>query len=392
MDVSGVPNAVPAEGGQGAEPSDLFARHPVMEELARLLQTLDTEAAAAAGSGGTDGTPSVERRIGGPLTGFALGRPPRSESTAVWEFAPTGESGGPEEEKTVADRRRLAARIAKATPALPLLARLLTARLLLELVARGTWPPGDRAPFALLSAAVDPLGALDPDTLPGEELEATASLAVLVLSVLDFQAADQAEQARYEHLVESFGTLILAASPERITAYTSPELSKAFGVMVDVDHVMDLANHTLLDPVTRAVEAITEAGDATAQKHSRQLLSVHGRFPDLTRAALDAIGRTELTGPVGAWAVDEASGNWTFVAWRKPDLFEVTQSGRRPGWRHFQLPPVTNPAGLARGLGLKGRQPKASGTLTQPTPIGQELLDELGLSHPFPPSEDDQPS
>ncbi|MFB9364609.1 hypothetical protein [Kitasatospora albolonga] len=382
MDVSGVPNAVPAEGGQGTVPSELFARHPAMEELARLLQTLDAEGGAA----------PVERRIGGPLTGFALGRPPRSESLGVWEFAPTGESGGPEEEKTVADRRRLAARIAKATPALPLMPRLLTVRLLLELVARGTWPPGDRSPFALLSAAVDPLGLLDPDTLPGEELEATASLAVLVLSVLDFQAADRSEQARYEHLVESFGTLILAASPERITAYVSPELAKAFGVMVDVDHVMDLANHTLLDPVTRAVEAIAEAGDASAQKHSRLLLSVHGRFPDLTRAALDAIGRTELTGPVGAWAVDEASGNWTFVAWRKPDLFEVTQSGRRPGWRHFQLPPVTNPAGLARGLGLKGRQPKASGTLTQPTPVGQELLDALGLSHPFPPSEDDEPT
>ncbi|MFJ8039890.1 hypothetical protein ACIRBX_05140 [Kitasatospora sp. NPDC096147] len=388
MDVSGVPNAVPTEGSPGPEPAALFAHHPLLEELGRLLLTLDAEAAAGREADGA----ALERRIGTPLTGFALGRPPRSESTGVWEFAPAGEGGGPEEEKTVADRRRLAVRIAKASSALPPLPRLLTVRLLLELVARGTWPPGDRSPFTLLAAAVEPLGALDPDTLPGEELESTASLAVLVLSVLDFQAADRSEQARYEHLVESFATLMLAASPERITAYVSPELAKAFGVMVDVDHVMDLANHTLLDPVTRAVEALAEDGDTTARKHSRLLLSVHGDFSDLTRAALDAIGRTELTGPVGAWAVDEDSGDWTFVAWRKPDLFEVTQSGRRPGWRHYQLPPVTNPAGLARGLGLKGRQPKASGTLTQPTPIGQELMDALGLSHPFPPAEDEQPA
>ncbi|MFD0573793.1 hypothetical protein ACFQ0T_36965 [Kitasatospora gansuensis] len=99
------------------------------------------------------------------------------------------------------------------------------------------------------------------------------------------------------------------------------------------------------------------------------------------------MGRTGLNGPIGAWAIDDETGAWTFVAWRKPDLFEVTQHGRTPGWRHFQLP-GQQPGRPGPRRRPPGPPPKASGPLAQPTPIGRELLDELGLLHPFPPSEE----
>ncbi|MBB4950887.1 hypothetical protein F4556_006422 [Kitasatospora gansuensis] len=375
----------------------MFVHHQLLEDLVRQVQAID-EAAAGADATAAHGS------IGLPLTRFALGRQAETgtadESAAGIELGPlagrtSSDVLGPEEAADGADeekvhdlRRRLAVRFGRTSAALPLVPRLLTIRLLLEFKARGSWPAGDRSWYGLLTGAVQPLGALDPDRLADDEAEAAASLAAVVLAVLDFQATDGADRTRYEQLAESLGPLLPAAEPDRITGYVSPELAGAFGVMVDVDHVLELANGILRDPVTRAVHELDAEPDSTARKHSPRLLSVHGHWSDLTRAALDAVGRTGLNGPIGAWAIDDETGAWTFVAWRKPDLFEVTQHGRTPGWRHFQLPPVSNPAGLARGAGLRGRPPKASGPLAQPTPIGRELLDELGLLHPFPPSEE----
>ncbi|MFD0573794.1 hypothetical protein ACFQ0T_36970 [Kitasatospora gansuensis] len=200
----------------------MFVHHQLLEDLVRQVQAID-EAAAGADATAAHGS------IGLPLTRFALGRQAETgtadESAAGIELGPlagrtSSDVLGPEEAADGADeekvhdlRRRLAVRFGRTSAALPLVPRLLTIRLLLEFKARGSWPAGDRSWYGLLTGAVQPLGALDPDRLADDEAEAAASLAAVVLAVLDFQATDGADRTRYEQLAESLGPLLLPPSP-----------------------------------------------------------------------------------------------------------------------------------------------------------------------------------
>ncbi|MGW7447628.1 hypothetical protein [Kitasatospora sp. NPDC054795] len=61
-----------------------------------------------------------------------------------------------------------------------------------------------------------PLDRLDPYRLPQEDAEAAASLAALVLAVLEYQAVSEAETGRYKRLASALAELLLAATEERI--------------------------------------------------------------------------------------------------------------------------------------------------------------------------------
>ncbi|MFE2110421.1 hypothetical protein ACFXAF_31780 [Kitasatospora sp. NPDC059463] len=138
------------------------------------------------------------------------------------------------------------------------------------------------------------------------------------------------------------------------------------------------------DAAAKAVRKLGTRRGTVARRHAANLISVHGRWSNPSRAALDALGCTGLDGPVGAWACHEDS-RWSFVAWRKPDLFEVTYRGQAVNWRHFRLSPATSPAALARDPSFDSRRPIARGLLSQTTAIGRTLLDALDLRTPFPP-------
>ncbi|MFE7558637.1 hypothetical protein [Kitasatospora sp. NPDC057500] len=406
---------------------DLFRHHALLEELLRSL--LDTQPEPSSGGSPTRAEPSAssvsgtgEPKLGLPLTLFALGRQPTTEpldgppepdrpadgpandqGERAWfeVFTPEEEAGldsdtaeneeqpadGPSEdgeEALRARRRALAARLRRARPDLPIVPRLLLVRVLLEFLAGGAWPGGDRSWYTLLADATSPLERLDPYRLSSEDAESAASLAALVLAVLEFEAVDAAERHRYKRLAEALANLLLAATEERIAAYTAPELAGRFGAMVEPYRVLELANQLVEDPVAAAVRELGTRTGTVARRHAVNLISVQGSWSSPSRAALGALGRTGLDGPVGAWACHD-DGRWSFVAWRKPDLFEVTYRGRSAAWRHFRLSPAVSPATLASDAEFGGRRPTARGPLSQFTAIGRELLDALDLLTPLPP-------
>ncbi|MFD0403726.1 hypothetical protein [Kitasatospora sp. NPDC127116] len=405
------------------QPGNLFRHHALLEELLDSLLDVQPEPSTGGGSPTRPGAPvsagpgSGEPELGLPLTLFALGRQAadgpldaspepdapeadpggrswfevftpeeeaglESDDVETEEQPPADESTEDAEEALRASRRKMAARLRRARADLPLVPRLLLVRVLLDFLAKDAWPANDRSWYSTLADVTTPLDRLDPYRLLPEEAESAASLAALVLAVLEYQAVGEAETGQYKRLASALAELLLAATEERIAGYVTPELAGRFGVMVEPDHVLELANQLLQDPVAKAVRELSDdRTGVVAQQHATNLLSVRGNWSSPTRAALDALGRTGLAGPVGAWACHN-DGHWSFVAWHKPDLLEVTYRGQLVRWRHYRLSPATSPAALARNPA--DRRPFDRGNLPQLNETGKSLLHSLDLLDPSP--------
>jgi hypothetical protein len=284
--------------------------------------------------------------------------------------------------------QRWAARLADAAPQLGPPERMLVVRLLLWTVAANAWRPDDRSWMHLLS---DALGALDRGDLPRDVEPPIGSLAAVALSVLRAYAPrfeHTEETTTYDRAAERVAHLLPAAELPYLEEYAKL-LDDAFGTAVDPETVRSVADEVIhADPVADAVWALAER-DRQAHRHGRQLLHVVGRFGNPLLVALEAVGAAQDARIVGAWA-GSLSDKWALLMWRRPDLVAVESGHGGLSWRHYRLTGLVNPRLLAREKGVSAARPVPHGPLRQPFPEAFELLGQLGLSDPWPPSQCDQ--
>jgi hypothetical protein len=361
-------------------------------------------------------------RIGHPLLRFALGLPlpDRSDAgydsllAASWDeqFADDAEIGL-EDEDPEAVAEELANESALSPPALPDLRRgssesvrrryrrwaerltdvgeelgtperMLVTRLLLWTAAAGAWDSGDRTWVELLAKSICQLGTAD---VPGEAEPQMASLAAVALSVLRSQApryVHTEDTMAYQHAAAVAAHLLPGAEITYIDEYCRM-LDEAFGSAVDPDVVqLNAADVVQADPIADAVWALAEI-NRDAHRHGELLLHVTGRFPNPLLAALEAVAAAQEAERVGAWATG-SSGRWALCLWRKPDLITIDSKESVPLWRHYRLNGLISPGSLAMQRSFDGATIVRHGPLVKPFQEATDLLSQLGLTSPQPPS------
>jgi hypothetical protein len=425
-------------------PDDLFSDPRLAErffaDLATLRTGLSAPPKAASGSGGKgtgSAAPAEYRsneswdryldecagRIGHPLLRFALGLPMPEDSepgydsllTVSWDeqFADDAEVGLEEDApEAVAEERagepapmppalpdlrrgvselvrrryqRWAERLTDAAGRLGTPERMLVTRLLLWTAAAGAWDNEDHTWVALLAESVSALGETD---LSGEVEPQIASLAAVALSVLRSQAPRHIhtdETMAYQHAASAVAHLLPAAEIPYIDEYCQL-LDTAFGSAVDPEVVqLHAAEVVQADPVADAVWTLAEIG-RDAHRHGDRLLHVTGRFANPVLAAMEAVAAAQEARIVGAWAT-AASGKWALSLWRKPDLVVIDKSGPVKLWRHYRLTGLITPSGLAAQRSFDGAITVRHGPFMNPFQEAVDLLSELGLASPDPPSD-----
>jgi hypothetical protein len=361
-------------------------------------------------------------RIGHPLLRFALGLPPLpgGAEAAFQALLPVGwaeetvydkEAGlADEETEAVADEQaedptpgvavlpdltqakpgvrrryqRWTERMTHAAPQFGAPERMLVTRLLLWTAAAGAWDRDDQTWVGLLAQALQALGRAE---LPQQAEPQVGSLAAVALSVLRAEApryVHTEETLAYERAANAVAHLLVATDSIYVEEYRQL-LGEAFGAAVEPETVEAVANDVVqADPVADAMWALGDLG-RDVHRHGERLLHVTGRFGNPRLAALEAVGAAEDAGLVGVWA-SSASGPWTLCVWNRPDLFIVDGTGPRVLWRHYRLPNLLTPRGLALHKSLEGATAIPHGPLVHPFPEARAALDLLGLSGPQPPN------
>jgi hypothetical protein len=261
---------------------------------------------------------------------------------------------------------------------------MLVTRLLLWTAAAGAWDNEDHTWVALLAESVTALGKAD---LPGEAEPQLASLTAVALSVLRSQAPRHIhtdETVAYQHAASAVAHLLPAAEIAYIDEYCQL-LDAAFGSAADPEVVqLHAAEVVQADPVADAIWALAEIG-RDAHRHGDRLLHVTGRFANPILAALEAVAAAQEAHIAGAWATT-ASGKWALILWRKPDLVVIDRSGPVALWRHYRLTGLVTPSGLAAQRGFDGAVTVRHGPFNKPFEEAADLLNQLGLASPDPPS------
>ena len=282
--------------------------------------------------------------------------------------------------------QRWARKLAEAAPGLDVVGRLLITRLLLWTAATNVWARDDTSWFFLLTKS---LHALAEGESPAKVEPQAASLTAVTLAVLRPYAprhTDTEETLAYDRAAAATAYLLPATDAEHVDEFRR-HLDKAFDLTLNVEGIQDLADEVVQDdPITKAVRALEEL-DRDAHRHGNRLLHVTGRFGTPWLVALEAVGQAENVQPVGAWATS-TNGTWTLCAWRRPDLIFVSSRQGKPLWWHYRLTgPFGTPRILARQKSLEGVQQVQHGRpLTEPFSKAHEILDQLGLALPDPPS------
>ena len=425
-------------------PDDLFEDPRLAEhffaDLATLRTGLPTRPLLASGSprsesAGTAGadSPSHESwdryldecagRIGHPLLRFALGlpMPDRSDAgydsllAASWDeqFADDAEVGLEDDDPEAVAEERANESAPLSPPALPDLRRgasesvrrryrrwaerltdvaeelgtperMLVTRLLLWTAAAGAWDSDDHTWVVLLAESICALGTAD---VPGEAEPQLASLAAVALSVLRSHAPRHVhteETMAYQQASATVAHLLPGAEITYIDEYCQL-LDGAFGSAVDPDVVqLHAADVVQADPIADAVWTLAEIG-RFAHRHGQMLLHVTGRFSNPVLIALEAVAAAQEAEKVGAWATG-TTGKWALCLWRKPDLIAIDSGGSVPLWRHYRLTGLITPSGLAIQRSFDGATIVRHGPLVKPFQEATDLLGQLGLSSPQPPS------
>ena len=283
--------------------------------------------------------------------------------------------------------RNWAQRLAQAAPQVATPERMLITRLLLWTAAAGAWDRDDHTWLDLLADAARELGTAN---LPTEVEPQVASLAAVSLAVLRAHAPrhiSTRETLAFTRAAKAVDYLLPAADTTYIEQY-SQLLETVFGPAVTPDAIQTLAAEIVqADPVADAVWALAEL-DRDAHQHGDHLLHVTGTFNNALLVALQAIGAAQDADLVGAWATS-TNGNWALLIWRRPDLIAIAIDSGRPNmlWRHYQLGGLLSPSSLAAQRSLDGARSVSHGPLVRPFPEALDLLDQLGLSEPQPPTQ-----
>ena len=369
-----------------------------------------------------DGTAEVEayaQRIGLPMLDFALGADPEDPDEAVEdEWAQLDDDDADTDGADLAaevlnDRspvehlataasenprryRRWARTGVDTMPALTATGRLAIVRLIVWMMAARVWEDDDTDGVILLAQA---LTCLASEPTPGD-LEASAgSLGAVALAILD-RKLDQrhgtptalaVRKARNE-----IAYLLPAVDSDRVSAYlrhlAGAEVVSGLGFTVEFDDVIEIADQVVQnDDIADALARLLDA-DRDAYRPSPLTLHISATTtrPDLV--ALEAISYAESTDLMAAWC--STPTKWALVLWRRPDFIVVNGAATGPPkWQHFKTARVTLRAVVQgershsetdRIFSLADRVPHTP--WIKPVALGLEILAELGLPGPYPPT------
>jgi hypothetical protein len=292
--------------------------------------------------------------------------------------------------------RRWARRAVDVMPQLTTLGRLAVTRLITTMLAARIWGDEDTEPVMLLVRAVGHLAV----QAPSADIEASVgSLAAVALAILDrkVQLGKGTEASLAVRTVrDAVAYLLSAVDPDRVATYLDGITSERLGFTLEPEDVIEVANQVVQhDDVADALRQLINSG-REVYRPSRRTLHVIARTsrPDLV--ALEAVSYAENTDLMAAWC-STPNNKWALVLWKRPDFVVVSGSDtERLKWQHFQTERVSLKAvvhaekshsGNDRIFNLAKRIPHRP--WVTPDPLGEEILRELGLSGPNPPSGED---
>jgi hypothetical protein len=278
---------------------------------------------------------------------------------------------------------------------------LLILRLTLAFWTAGNWPDNDIAPFVLtrnLLRTVSTSGPLGGTTTPEEpdELRLRIGLITAVALTVMAQRTDlryhNEQTLCYEDCVELAAPRLAiftthTVDEETINAYTLGLRTANEGALT-AEHVQDtIAGLTTGDPFASLYPLMAERGYDASRLAPNQF-HIHGDFSNPEQVALDAMGVIEEQDKIAVWA-SNSSGDWTLVAWQRPDMVTVNHRAAKnhDRWRHQRLQQLMGPAAVAAALkqGGPGNLPDIVLPKHLPTSAARAVLSALGIDPSEPP-------
>lgn len=312
-----------------------------------------------------------------------------SESAAAEEFSIAYQDHRSESERLRRLRQAWVAKGVALAPTLPEALKLFVGRVALRFWQGGAWDPGDVIPVTHVAAL---LKALDRSTGPSELQERVRSFTGIALAMMR-RAADLRHGGQRTLLyrraladADELGSLDMEVTQSLLSGLVPPESEELW-----LDEIQTLARNLLIaDPLADVVETLS-TNYPEVHRPGLRSLHVEGRFGNPELVALEAIGRAEDQDGIAAWASNDR-GDWALVAWRRPEMVQVSQQqGRRVRWRHFGLPALLGPAAFARQARSgeqNSRYEIRDGLRFTPTRAMEQVLRELGIEDPAPPVQD----
>jgi hypothetical protein len=381
------------------------ARH-FRNELLKLTELIGDDAAGQPDAGAAPADrwaaylKDCERSIGRPLTVKLFGRLAQAVQPAqpAQPAQPMPDSGGgpeladgpPQAEMQVKPSERtrwrnwIERQVASVTTGRPGLEtpRLLTARIMIRLLAFGVWDLDDESWRDLLAElAIHLVPGADTD-LPGQVRQLAFTYTASCMSLLrggasltglasaDLLAArtwNRVKAAIAEADPELASDLFLPPRQTRAVVLTSSQLEESILLAMEDDPASLLATELAEHGWTLERDGI--------------MYRVSGAFSNPVAAA--ARVATQLGQQLDIVLVYARSGGrWAFIAWRRPDLVLAHVPGNT--WRHYRIEGSFTPTSRLAGgegltsIGLVGR-PVRLGQI--PPPEAQELLAAAGTDH-----------
>jgi hypothetical protein len=252
-------------------------------------------------------------------------------------------------------------------PVSPLAHRALVARLMIQLLAQGVWPPGDeswREPLARLAVNLVPRPA---DDDPGPVRQLAAAVAAVCMGLLRggaWMTGATAEGVLAASTWKNLKPLIADASPDLVSdLLISPVHVHAVTLnLSELEETIYLAMDD--DPTALLTVELAERGWHLSD--DGLMYQVTGSFTNPLSVAAQVA--TKLGRVLGAVLVRAQAGNrWAFIAWRRPDLLLASEPGH--AWRLYRIDGAVTPE--SRFAGTEGIP--AAGLVGRPVPFGRGL-------------------
>jgi hypothetical protein len=259
--------------------------------------------------------------------------------------------------------------------------RLLTARIMILLLAFGVWDAGDQSWRDLLAELAIHLVPGPGDDVPGQVRQLAYTYTAISMGLLRGGAsltgaahADLLASRTWRRVRDS----VAEADPELASDLLTPYQSRAVVLTSsELEETILLAMED--DPASLLADELAEHG--WQLDHDGVMYRVSGTFSNPVAAA--ARVATQLGQQLGLVLVYARSeGRWAVIAWRKPDLVLAHVPGNT--WRLYRIEGSFTPTSRLAGgegltsIGMIGR-PVRLGQI--PPPEVQELLAAVGTDH-----------
>lgn len=280
------------------------------------------------------------------------------------------------------ERQKWCGRATEYMPRLPLTSRMTVLRIILVFWSAGNWPEGDLRPIRLTADAV---AALEHGPRSDELSRRIGSLIALTLTMVhdrvDLTSSNEGALL-YRHLCRDYAYLAIEQSEDALQEFCRSVGTPATRPILPEDVKETVARLLDDDPLTEPISVLEAEGLEVTRPNDRTVM-VSGAFRNPEAVALRALALLEGHEPIGTWAVNQ-SGQWAFLAWRRPDLVRVTPLQQGCRWRHQVLSPLLDPASLhedrMQSEGLRGERRHVP--QNQPFDEALDLLEILGVANP----------